>query len=86
MMFVIGCIIVNYLRIAPSGEVIKILAKGTWFLSYLSIENPSKRPRARPQRKSKSHTFQAVEMRSKTFMSQLETVLLIASYWLDAIN
>ena len=52
---------------------------------YLPIENPSKRHGASSQRKLKSHSIWVAGMRSKIHTCQPETVLLIASFWLDAL-
>ena len=52
---------------------------------YLPIENPSKRHGASSQRKLKSHSIRMAGMRSKIHTCQPETVLLIASFWLDAL-
>ena len=52
---------------------------------YLPIENPSKCPGASSQRKLKSHRIRVAEMCSKIHTCQPETVLLIASFWLDAL-
>ena len=56
------------------------------FLSYLPIENSSKRPGASLRRKLKSPSFWTVKMRSKVHTCQSETVPLIPTFWLDIVN
>ena len=66
-------------RIALLSKLAAGRPKDSRFFSYLPIENPSKRPGATPRGKLKSHSFRTVKMRSKIYMCQPETVLLIAS-------
>ena len=54
--------------------------------SDLLIENPSKRSRANPRRKLKSHSFWTVKMHSKIRMCQPETVPLTGSFCLDVVD
>ena len=61
-------------RIAPLSNFEGEWPKDSRFFSYSSIENPAKRPGAiaNPRRRSKSHTFRAVEIRNK--INQIEAI------------
>ena len=50
--------------IAPLSNHVAERAKDSRFFSYVSIENPSKRPGASPRRKLKSSNFLTVKMRT----------------------
>ena len=61
-------------RVVPLSNFAGEWPKDSCFFLNFSIENPSKLPPASPGRKSKSHTFRAVEMRKKIHLCQPQTV------------